>query len=235
MEPRRKRKNRKRKTIWFNPPFCKSVKTNIARKFISLVKKHFNEKSPLKKILNPHSINISYSCMPNVDKIISAHNKKILKNKKEEIKPCNCRRKKECPLAESKYSCRTENVIYKAEVKSNNESKTYIGLTSSEFKKRVSSHKTDFNHVKYKESTKLSKYIWNLKEKNTKFEIKWNIVKKVNKIKNGDKMCRLCASEVNFILKNKNSPLNSRNELMNKCRHCSQFLLANWKKKQKEQ
>ncbi len=28
-EPRRKRKNRKGNIIWFNPPFSKSVKTNI--------------------------------------------------------------------------------------------------------------------------------------------------------------------------------------------------------------
>ena len=173
--------------------------------------------------------------MPNVEKIISAHNKKILKTKKLKIEPCNCRRKKDCPLAGSKNSCRTENVIYKAEVKSDKEIKTYIGLTSSELKKRISSHKTDFKYEKHKESTKLSKYIWSLKENKTEFEIKWNIVKKVKKIKNGDKMCRLCVNEVNFILKNKNSPLNSRNELMNKCRHCSKFLLANWKKKQKGQ
>ena len=38
-------------------------------------------------------------------------------------------------MAGSKTSCRTENVIYKAEVKTKNETKTYIGLTSSEIKK----------------------------------------------------------------------------------------------------
>ena len=29
---------RKRKVIWYNPPFCSSVKTNIGREFINLVK-----------------------------------------------------------------------------------------------------------------------------------------------------------------------------------------------------
>ena len=43
------KKNRKRKITWFNPPFCKSVKTNIAKKFILLIKKHFHEDHPLRK------------------------------------------------------------------------------------------------------------------------------------------------------------------------------------------
>ena len=34
-------KNRKRKIIWFNPPFDIQTKTNIGKKFIYLVRKHF--------------------------------------------------------------------------------------------------------------------------------------------------------------------------------------------------
>ena len=172
--------------------------------------------------------------MPNIEKIISAHNKKILNNKTTDVKPCNCKIKQDCPLVGSENSCRTSNVIYKAEVKSEKESKTYIGLTSLEFKQRLSKHKTDFKYKKYKESTKLSNHIWNLKDNNQKFEIKWTILKKIKPTNVSDKICRLCASEVNFILKNKNCPLNSTNELMNKCRHRKQFLLANWKNRQKD-
>ena len=153
------------------------MQTNIARQFIRLIKKNFNDKHPLKKIFNEKSINVSYSCLPNVGRIISSHNKKILEGKKEETKPCNCRTKEECPLAGGTTSCRIQNVIYKAEIKTDKERKTYIGLTSSEFKKRVSAHKTDFKHKKYKESTKLSKY-WDLKENNINFKISWKIVKK---------------------------------------------------------
>ena len=112
-----------------------------------------------------------------------------------------------------------------------NKKNTYIGLTSLEFKKRVQSHNSDFRHAKNRDLTKLSKHIWNLKEKKIKYEIKWNIIKKVNKLKNGDRMCRLCTHEVRFILRNKDSPLNCRNELMNKCRHRKKYLLDNWKKK----
>ena len=35
----RKRRNRKRKVTWYNPPFCHSVRTNLSRKFINLVQK----------------------------------------------------------------------------------------------------------------------------------------------------------------------------------------------------
>ena len=112
--------------------------------------------------------------------------------------------------------------------------RTYIGLRSLEFKKRVSLHKTDFAYKKYKESTKLSNYIWNLKENNIKYELKWEILKKTKQIRNGDIMCRLCTQEIRSILKNHDAPLNSRNEMMGKCRHKKQFLLKNWKKKKEK-
>ena len=43
-------------------------------------------------------------------------------------------------------------------------------------------------------------------------------------------MCRLCTQEVRYILRNNDSPLNSRNELINNRR---KYLLDNWKKKSK--
>ena len=71
------------------------------------------------------------------------------------------------------------------------------------------------------------------KRKNINFKIQWEIMKKTKNIRNGDKMCRLCIEEIRSIFKNNDAPLNSRNELMNKCRHSKQYLLKNWKKKQK--
>ena len=35
------RKNRKRNIIWFNPPYSKSLKTNISKYFFRLFNKHF--------------------------------------------------------------------------------------------------------------------------------------------------------------------------------------------------
>lgn len=130
--------------------------------------------------------------MPNVEKIISAHNKRVLKKKKTVFAVARLYFKERCPLVNSKTSCRTDNVIYQAEVKSENTTKTYIQITSLEFKQRVSKHGTDFKHRKYKESTKLSKHIWDIKDKNEKYEIRWSILKRVKRTENGDKTCRLC-------------------------------------------
>ena len=46
------RKTRRRKVIWFNPPWSNNVKTNIAGRFISLLKKHFPPKSELHHLFN---------------------------------------------------------------------------------------------------------------------------------------------------------------------------------------
>ena len=42
---------RKRKTIWFSPPFSKSIKTNIAAIFLQLVSKHFPKNHKMLEVL----------------------------------------------------------------------------------------------------------------------------------------------------------------------------------------
>ena len=39
-------RNRKRKIIWFNPPYSKNVCTNIGKRFLNLIKKHFPKNHP---------------------------------------------------------------------------------------------------------------------------------------------------------------------------------------------
>ena len=77
------KRKRRRKIIWFNPPFSLSVKTNIGKLFFKMLKKHFPKANPLSKIFNKNTIKISYSCTRNMKSIISSHNKQILtpKNK----------------------------------------------------------------------------------------------------------------------------------------------------------
>ena len=75
--PKRKRR---RKILWFNPPFSENVKTNVGRIFLNLVKKHFNRDHRYKKIFNKNNIKVSYSCVENMGQIIKKH-KKFLKNK----------------------------------------------------------------------------------------------------------------------------------------------------------
>ena len=58
------RRNRSRNIIWFNPPFSSNAETNVARKFLKLVKKHFS-KHRYNKVFNKNNIKVSYSCMDN--------------------------------------------------------------------------------------------------------------------------------------------------------------------------
>ena len=56
------KKKRKRKVIWFNPPFSLNVKTNVGKTFLRLVKRHFPKENPLHKILNKNTLKVSCSC-----------------------------------------------------------------------------------------------------------------------------------------------------------------------------
>ena len=73
-----KKKTRKRTIIWFNPPYCLSVKTNVGRIFLKLIQKHFPKGNSLNKIFNKNTVKVSYSCMGNISSIISSHSKNIL-------------------------------------------------------------------------------------------------------------------------------------------------------------
>ena len=58
-EKNKYKKKRKRYIIWFNPPYSKSVKTNIGRIFIKLIGKHFPPNHKLVKIFNKNTIKLS--------------------------------------------------------------------------------------------------------------------------------------------------------------------------------
>ena len=96
---RKPSRKRKRKVVWFNPPYKAEVKTNIGKAFWKLTRKHFHKCHPSKKIFNTNTIKLSYLCTPNVKNLIKQHNSSIMKsgtntNKKD----CNCRNKDNCFL-----------------------------------------------------------------------------------------------------------------------------------------
>ena len=227
-----KKKNRKRNIIWFNPPFNKNVKTDIARSFLKLIEKHFTVENNLRKIFNKNNVKVSYSCTENVKSIINTHNRKLTSLKPKETPPCNCRKKSNCPLP---GKCREKSIVYKCEVSCPNlPTKVYIGLTEKELKERISGHKSSFNDRKYKNSTTLSKYIWDLKDQNlAPSSMKWSIIKRVSAYTNKSKSCPLCLQEKLEILRyeNKKELLNKRSEIVSKCRHENKFMLANYKSK----
>ena len=128
------KKRRKRKIIWFNPPYSSNVATDIGRQFFNLIDKHFPKNSSLHKIINKNTIKLCYCCMPSFEKIYKCHHKNVLDQSKnnEETVTCNCRDKSKCPLQEK---CLTPSMIYKADVKtSHGKIYHYIGLTEPAFK-----------------------------------------------------------------------------------------------------
>ena len=227
--PGEKKRKRKRKVTWFNPPFCASVKTNIARKFINLVRKHFTKRNPLHKIFNKNSMRVSYCCMSNVGSIIKAHNAKILREDRQRVdKPCDCTQK-ECPFKNKGISCNATNVVYKAVVKTANSSKYYIGLSEPEFKKRYNNHTSSFNLSRsfVTMPTRLATEVRELKTKNEHFEIDWSVICRTSGLTDGDATCRLCLKEATAIAYADESCMNRRNEIANGCKHKKKFLLCN--------
>jgi hypothetical protein len=114
------RRNRKRNITWYNPPYSDNVSTNVGKKFLCILDKCFPPGHELHKILNRHTVKVSYSCMPNMRQIISSHNKSVMNNTSSTpitsvlpAKNCNCRNKPACPLD---GKCLTTGVIYQATI-----------------------------------------------------------------------------------------------------------------------
>ena len=158
-EERNKRK-RVRKILWFNPPYNANLRTNVGRKFLNLIDKHFPRGSPLYSLINRYKVKLSYRCMPNMGDLISTHNNKIL-NERQEISRCKYQDKSKCPMP---GKCATDKVVYRATVTSGSSVETYVGLTARPFKDRFYKHDRDFRNPDQKNSTKLSVHIWNLKD-----------------------------------------------------------------------
>ena len=227
-EPAKKTRPRKRNVLWYNPPFSANVATNIGSKFFALMEKHFPKNHPLHRIINKNTVKLSYSCMPNLGRIIKAHNRSVLKPQENSdetpAKSCNCRNGNNCPL---KGECLVKSVVYQADVKTAaGDTYSYIGLTENQFKTRWYGHNQSFKNPKYRLSTELSKLIWELKESGVEHRIDWKIITKSNSYTAGAPYCNLCLTEKLYILKNSKS-INKRSELISKCRHSRKFLIQN--------
>lgn len=221
------RRRRRRKTVWFNPPFNDEVSTNIARKFLSMISRHFPKGSPLGKILNKNSVKVSYRTCPNLKSTISGHNKRILGSKQQPVeKGCNCRVARDCPLD---GKCLTSDLVYRNTVHSTDGQREYIGLTANSFKTRFATHKSSFNHANKSTSTALSSYIWSLKNENTPFTTNWSILSLAPSYSKKTRSCQLCLSEKTLIsLADPSKSLNKRSEIISKCRHKDKILLRNY-------
>ena len=63
-----KKKRRRIKPIYFNPPYSINVKTNVGQEFLKLLDIHFPKGSELHKYFNRSKVKISYCTMNNMKK-----------------------------------------------------------------------------------------------------------------------------------------------------------------------
>ena len=173
--------------------------------------------------------------MNNIKDEINKHNAKISSRKEKESvdKLCNCKPRKDvvgpvdCPLKEK---CKTKSVVYKAEVKCKDKQnrippKIYYGLTARTFKQRYNEHMRTFKNEP-KQSTTLSTYVWKLKKRGLVPEVHWSIHKRAHAFSSGSRKCDLCLTEKMAILfADPIHALNTRDEIMSKCRHRAKFTL----------
>ena len=219
--------NRHRKIIWFNQPFSQSVKTNIGKIFLKLIRKHFPRHHKLHKIFNPNTLKLSYCCMKNISNIIKQHNATVLATSTTPKRLCNCRNKDTCPLD---GCCLKQCFIYKAEVHIDNDCKIYYGAVEGDFKFRYNNHTNSFRNRYYEQDTELSKYIWKLKDLGKVFILKWSIAAYASTYRCGTRHCDLCKTEKNIIVRvDQKYLLNKCTEFILKCRHRNKLLLKNFK------
>ena len=125
-ESRSVNRNRGRQIIRFNPPY-NSVKTNVGKKFLALIKKNFphNHFKVLSDIQQELTQTQLYCCTPNMGNIIKQYNAKVSKEKVAvNYRQCNCRVKQNCPL---NGKCLSRCIVYKTEVNTSSEKHSYYG------------------------------------------------------------------------------------------------------------
>ena len=238
------RRCRKRRITWFNPPFSKQVKTNIASTFLQIIDECFPVGHILRGSFNRNTIKASYRTMTNMAQLLAKHNKKVLSNVRPKVavnEGCNCApRSRPCPLElDGEGHCLTPGVIYKAEVTATEEQpapappvitkETYTGLSKPPFKERFRGHTHDMKHedVEGTKGTTLSKHVWSLKRAGIPYTISWSIQARGDGYNPSNKQCRLCLLEKwHIIFKPEGATLNKRLEVFSNCRHRASLVLG---------
>ena len=91
------RRRRRRKILWFNPPFDASMTTKLGKVFLNILDRCFPVGHVLRRVFNRHTVQLWYRTMPNMNSIIAANNMKPGKvpgNLPDQLprnKNCNCR------------------------------------------------------------------------------------------------------------------------------------------------
>ena len=78
---------------------------------------------------------------------ISSHDEQLSNSHTGNIKPCNCRKKDECPLNRQFLA---QDKVYKCIASTSmNPDKTYLGTAEGDFKKRYNNHTKSFRQKQY--------------------------------------------------------------------------------------
>ena len=247
-EGRTRRRRRKRDICWFNPPFCRSVTTNVGKQFLSILDKCFPPGHPCYKALNRQTVKVSYRTLPNIGHIIASHNSKIIGKGEAALlkRKCSCPEKDKptCPLA---GECLAENIIYQARIKALppkraeledeealdprvKEEQTYLGRTKPNWKSRKNNHTASFKHIGQKNDSGLSKYVWDLKGQKRGFKISWKLIARSSSYSPSLDVCRLCLTEKHLLMQQPGlGSLNVEDEFYSACRHKDPLLLSKLK------
>ena len=74
----------------------------------------------------------------------------------------------------------TDKIAYKAEFVTNDDinelpTKVNFGISKTEFTTKYDKHTMSFRNQTHESDSKLSKFVWSLKDQNKEFDIKWSI------------------------------------------------------------
>ena len=125
----------------------------------------------------------------------------------------------------------TGKIVYKAEVEINDgtnelSTKVNFGISETEFATKYNNHTISFRIQTHESDSKLSKFIWSLKDQNKEFDITWSIFKKSSR----SKSCNLGLLKKLVIsnFKQKERLLNKWLGLVSKCKHESKYILMSY-------
>ena len=125
----------------------------------------------------------------------------------------------------------TDKIVYKAAVETNdgfNElaTKVNFGISKTEFQSKYNNHTMSFRNRTHENHSKLSKFIWSLKDQNKEFGIKLSIFKKSSR----SRSCNLCLLKKLVIsnFKENERLLSKWLDLVLNWRHESKYILINY-------
>ena len=73
-----KKRKRSKKQYFFNPPNELNVKKNVVKEVFKAQEKTIPKGHKLYPLLNRHTVKVTYSTMPNIQKKVSSHNRKVI-------------------------------------------------------------------------------------------------------------------------------------------------------------